>query len=372
MIKHNKKNNIFKRTVRIKHLLVLWLGCVIGFGIVLAIATKFFTSTVQETTFGNSTLFVILMLGFMFLGVLAFGLAILVASIKIIRSKNVKTIIRSPIFIILAIICAFSLGILGTKLFSPIKEQVSYNQHKTDVVKQREPNIVPDEIFELTNNERVKNGLNPLKRNVKLDEAALERAMVIIEYDEWAHEATKSGIPYTEAIKKANYWNINYGENLANGQYTSEEVVNGWMNSDSHRANILDKKFQEIGIATYSGQLNGFSTVVTVQIFGGYQPPNYSQDTINGWAGSLNRLREIKPSWENIRNFPSTYEANKQDADRMIEIINLRIYRIEKIVSRMQANQWLTSEENQWTYVDEKLYNEQEAIASRLNSQVWK
>jgi len=245
------------------------------------------------------------------------------------------------------------------------KEHIANNQ-------QKEPNIIPDEVFELTNNERVKNGLKPLKRNVKLDEAALERAIVIIEHNEWAHEATKSGVPYTEAIKKANYWNINYGENLANGQQTSAEVVNGWMNSDGHRANILDKKFQEVGIATYSGQLNGFNTVVTVQIFGGYQPPNYSQETINGWANSLNRLREIKPSWENIRNFPSTYEANRQDADRMMEIINLRIYRIEKIVSRMQANQWLTSEENQWTYDDKKLYNEQEVIASRLNSQVWK
>lgn len=364
--------NILKRRIRVKHFIILWLICIFGFGIVLAIATKFFTSTVQETPFGNSNYFLILLLGFVSIGSLSFGLAIIITFINLLRRLKILRFIKSPIFIILIIICAFITGAFGTKLINPISEQIKSNQLAPSFVKQRVPNILPDEVFELTNNERVQNGLKPLKRSVKLDDAALERAKVIIEFDEWAHEATKSGVPYTEAIKKANYWNIHYGENLANGQYTSEEVVNGWMNSDSHRANILDKKFQEVGIATYSGQLNGFSTVVTVQIFGGYQPPNYSQDTINEWVNLLNRLREIKPSWENIRNFHSTYEANKQDADRMIEIINLRIYRIEKIVSRMQANQWLTSEENQWTYDDEKLYNEQEAIASRLNSQVWK
>lgn len=372
MLKKKKKDNILQKTVSIKHLLILWFGCVLGFGIILAVATNFFSSIVQETAFGNSTLFVALIFGIVSLGFLAFGLAILGAFIKIIRSKKIKAIINSPVFIILAVLCSFALGILGTKVFNPVKEKNVNSQQNTDIVKQKEPNIVPDEIFELTNGERIKNGIEPLKRSAKLDEAALERAKVIIEYDEWAHEATKSGVPYTEAIKRANYWNTNYGENLASGQYTSAEVVNGWMNSDGHRANILDKKFQEVGIATYSGELNGFSTVVTVQIFGGYQSPNYSQETINGWIGALSSLREIKPSWENIKNFSSTYEANKQDADRMIEIINLRIYRIERIVNRMQANQWLTSEENRWAYDDEKLYNEQEAIANRLNSQVWK
>jgi len=366
------KSSIFKKQIRAKHLLIVWLFCIIGFGIVLAVATKFFTSTVQETAFGNSDYFTILLLGFVLLGFLSFGLAILVGFFNIIRSKRAKKLIKSPISITVVIIFAFVVGIFGTRIIAPISEQVKSNQYLPSHIEQRVPHILPDEVFELTNDERVKNELKPLKRNPKLDDAALERAKVIIDYNEWAHEATKSGVPYTEAIKKAHYWNINYGENLANGQYTSAEVVNGWMNSEAHRANILDTKFQEIGIATYSGQLNGFNTVVTVQIFGGYQPPSYTQDYLKGWEGALNSLINVKPSWENIKNFSSTYEANKQDADRLIEIMNTRIYRMEKIVARIKANQWFTAEENRWTYEDKQLYDEQEAIATRLNSQVWK
>lgn len=350
----------------------MWLLCVLGFVSVLAVATNFFTSTVQETTFGSSNYFIILLFGFMLAGLLTFGLAMLLVFISIIRSKKTKRIIKSPIFIILAVIFAFVVGVLGTKIITPVAEKIESSQSEPSFIEQREPNILPDEVFELTNNERIKNGLKPLKRNPKLDEAALERAKVIIEFDEWAHEATRSGVPYTEAIKRANYWNINYGENLANGQFTSEEVVRGWMSSEAHKANILNSKFQEVGIATYSGQLNGVSTVVTVQLFGGYQPPNYTKDYLNGWESSLASLISVKPSWENIKNFPTTYEENKQDADRMIEIINIRINRMQKIVARIKANQWFTAEENRWIYEDEKLYNEQEAIAKRLNSQVWK
>lgn len=367
-----KATHLLKKPVRVKHLLIMWILCVLGFVSVLAVATNFFTSAVQETTFGSSNYFIILLFGFMLAGLLTFGLAMLLVFINIIRSKKTKRIIKSPIFIILAVIFAFVVGVLGTKIITSVAENIESSQSESSFIEQKEPNILPDEVFELTNNERIKNGLKPLKRNPKLDEAALERAKVIIEFDEWAHEATKSGVTYTEAIKRANYWNINYGENLANGQFTSEEVVRDWMSSEAHKANILNSKFQEVGIATYSGQLNGVSTVVTVQLFGGYQPPNYTRDYLNSWESSLASLISVKPSWENIKNFPTTYEENKQDADRMIEIINIRINRMQKIVARIKANQWFTAEENRWIYEDEKLYNEQEAIAKRLNSQVWK
>jgi len=52
--------------------------------------------------------------------------------------------------------------------------------------------------------------------------------------------------------------------------------------------------------------------------------------------------------------------------------MNIRIGRMEKIVSKMQSNQWLSAEENRWIDEDQGLYNEQEAIAKRLNDQTWR
>ena len=366
------KGYLFKSRVRTKHTIALWLFSIFGFVTVLALGTKFFTATVQDTRFGSSDYFIISMLGFIFLGFVSFCLTALLILLNIIRSNWFKSVVKSPIFIVLIFIFILTIGISSQKIIPVFRKQIENNQIVQNTLKERQPNISPDVIFELTNNERIKNGLKPLKRDPKLDEAALERAIVIIEFNEWAHEATKSGVPYTEAVKQAHYWNINYGENLANGQFTSEEVVNGWMNSEGHKENILSSKFQDVGIATYSGELNGFSTVVTAQLFGGYQPPNYTKEYINNWENSLNGLINIKPSWENIKNFPSTYEANKQDADRMIEIINIRINRMQKIISRIKANRWFTAEENRWTYEDEKLFNEQENLATSLNNLQWR
>ena len=108
-----------------------------------------------------------------------------------------------------------------------------------------------------------------------------------------------------------------------------------------------------------------------MQLFGGYIPPNYKQTDIESWEKSLNRLREILPSWENIRNSPNRYPNNKAKAERLIQIINTRISRIQAIASKMRGNQWLTNEETKYTNEDQGLYNEQEQLGNYLNSQQW-
>jgi uncharacterized protein (UPF0305 family) len=97
---------------------------------------------------------------------------------------------------------------------------------------------------------------------------------------------------------------------------------------------LLDKNYQEVGISEVEGMLNGCPSQVIVLHFAGYVPPNYSKEVVDSWVASLNRLKEIRPSWENIRNYSSTYESNKKDADRLIEIMKIRIRRWEKIVSK--------------------------------------
>lgn len=128
-------------------------------------------------------------------------------------------------------------------------------------------NINIGKIIELTNQERQKNHLSTLKENPVLDQAALNKGMDMIKKNYWSHFAPDGTTPWY-FFGQAGYHYIEAGENLARDFYTSDAVVAAWMNSPSHRENILNKDFQEIGVAEVLGQLNGKDTVLVVQLFG--------------------------------------------------------------------------------------------------------
>jgi hypothetical protein len=102
--------------------------------------------------------------------------------------------------------------------------------------------------------------------------------------------------------------------------------------------------------------------------YGGYVPPNYNKSTIEGWEKALSRLKEIQPSWQKCKDWGKLYEENKTACDRINEILNIRINNIAAAVSRMKSNQWLTSSESRGLDQDEALYNEQDNLATKLNS----
>ena len=226
--------------------------------------------------------------------------------------------------------------------------------------------------LDLLNEKRAEAKVKALKYQPKLEDSAARRGEVMLKFDDFSYEATKSGYPMTKAMRDAKYSNTTYGEALNVGYYDAEELIEYQFEFPETKEFLLNKNYQEVGITEVEGMLNGCPSQVMVLHFAGYIPPNYSKEVIDSWAASLSRLKEIRPSWENIRSYSSTYENNKKDADRLIEIMNIRIGRMEKIVSKMQSNQWLSAEENRWIDEDQGLYNEQEAIAKRLNDQTWR
>lgn len=228
-----------------------------------------------------------------------------------------------------------------------------------------------DEYYKLFNEKRVESELKPLTNNAKLETAAKKRASAIIELNEINVKPEDSNYPMEKALREVGYYNTIYGEIVGYGYYDAQELLDYWLEFQT-KESVLNKEYQDTGITAVVGKINGCETQVIVQEFGAYIPPNYGQELISGWENTLNSLRGVYPSWENIKNFPSTYNSNKADADRLLQIMQTRITRIEIIVSKMKANQWLTAEENSWTYEDEGLYNEQIIIAKRLNNQVWR
>lgn len=122
-------------------------------------------------------------------------------------------------------------------------------------------------LLEDTNKKRLDNGLPPLVMNDELSQAAAGKAADMFGNNYWAHVSPSGKTPW-DFIVGAGYSYIYAGENLAKDFQDSQGVVDAWMNSPSHRENLLQPKFQEIGFAVVNGRLNGEETTLVVQMFG--------------------------------------------------------------------------------------------------------
>ncbi len=120
----------------------------------------------------------------------------------------------------------------------------------------------------LTNRERELAGLSALERNGLLDQAAQLKLEEMFQLQYFDHDSP-DGRGIDSLAQRAGYQFILIGENLAKGNFSSEQnLVEGWMNSPGHRQNILDQRYREIGLAARTGLFEGKNTWLAVQIFG--------------------------------------------------------------------------------------------------------
>lgn len=124
-----------------------------------------------------------------------------------------------------------------------------------------------NEVIAMTNKEREKQGLPPVKENEALNKAAKLKAENMFAENYWAHFAPSGKTPW-DFILGAGYKFTYAGENLAKNFYNSKDVVAAWMASPSHRDNLLNSKYEDIGVAVLDGTLNGQKTTLVVQEFG--------------------------------------------------------------------------------------------------------
>jgi hypothetical protein len=126
--------------------------------------------------------------------------------------------------------------------------------------------ITPENIIKLTNEERQKNRLPALVRNEELATAAYQKGQALIANREFAHNL--AGRRFSDWIKDAGYKYSYVGENLALDFYTGEGVVAAWLDSPTHRKNLLNDSFKEIGVAVMEGDLGSGKSTIVVQVFG--------------------------------------------------------------------------------------------------------
>lgn len=106
------------------------------------------------------------------------------------------------------------------------------------------------EVTKLVNSERAKEGCAPVSGNGQLDTAAQRHSEDMAARDYFSH-TSPDGTDPGDRITAAGYRWSTYGENIARGQQTPAQVMDGWMNSPGHRANILNCDFKEIGIGIH-------------------------------------------------------------------------------------------------------------------------
>lgn len=111
---------------------------------------------------------------------------------------------------------------------------------------------VEKQVVDLVNSERAKHGLAPLKEDWEVSRVARHKSQDMRDRGYFSHTSPTYGSPF-DMMKSYGISYRSAGENIAQGQRTPQSVMNSWMNSSGHRANILSKDFTHIGVGYASG-----------------------------------------------------------------------------------------------------------------------
>lgn len=146
-------------------------------------------------------------------------------------------------------------------------------------------NISTQDLLKLTNQERQKNGITPLVMNDELTTAATMKAQDMFAQNYWAHNSPLGKMPW-DFIKASGYDYEFAGENLARGFTTAPDVVTAWMNSPSHRENMLSPHYHDVGFALKEGSLTGEKDTILIVEELGSTPSDAPQVNTNKTLGT--------------------------------------------------------------------------------------
>jgi len=174
-------------------------------------------------------------------------------------------------------------------------------------------------VIEQTNLQRQENGNLPaLAENAKLDQAAELKLQDMFKQQYFEH-VNPEGVGPGDLARKVTYTFLSEGENLAMGYFKDDKaLVDAWMNSPGHRANILNVYYTEIGVAVGKGTYQGKETWMAVQEFG--RPASDCPVVSSALKNQIAALKKETQSMEQdlqIREayLQSTTPKNKQEAD---------------------------------------------------------
>lgn len=162
--------------------------------------------------------------------------------------------------------------------------------------------ITAAKIIELVNAERLLNGLDIVKESDLLNKAAKFKLKDMIENDYFAHTSPAGMTPWSW-FEKSGYDYKYAGENLAINFSSARSQHKAWMASPTHRKNILNPRYREIGIAIGEGKIDGKESIVTVQMFGTLMAVAQSKNNEKASETSKETVAEVSGQEKALKTF---------------------------------------------------------------------
>lgn len=222
-----------------------------------------------------------------------------------------------------------------------------------------------EKYYELLDQMRSKNNLTELRVEDKLEKSALLRIKNISGLDELSSFSKNANTSFKKAMEDSGYSNIIVGEISTVGYFDAQELIDHFLSFNKTKEYLQSNDYQDTGISAKIVKFNGCDTQVIVEHFGGYKPPDYTQEQINSWKKLVDNLNDIIPSWEKAKDYEN---INQQDLEKLLALLYKRLSNAQKILSKLANNQWLTKEEENMAELDSNLYKEAQDLIEKLNS----
>lgn len=230
---------------------------------------------------------------------------------------------------------------------------------KSDAASHEDSTLTVSGIIRLTNVERSKKGLGILTKNSILDKSAGAKVQDMFSQQYFEH-VSPSGVSVTDLVNKEGYQYIVIGENLALGNFGGDaQVLAAWMASPGHRANILDTRYDEIGVAVGRGMYNGRMQWLAVQHFGkplsscpvvdSQLKSSIESTRVSLEAKEINLTKEkadidkSDPNESSYRERVIQYNDNVQGYNRQLEAFKTAVEQYNESVKKFNSCAGLTS-----------------------------
>lgn len=227
--------------------------------------------------------------------------------------------------------------------------------------------ITIDEVVRATNEARVAAGQKPLSYNEKLADAARRKAANMFAENYWAHISPSGKTPWVW-FAEAGYRYSFAGENLAKDFGDTSRMISAWMNSPTHRDNIVNPKYNEMGLAVVPGSLLGTETVLVVQLFGssgsGGAVPQVASAATTSTPAPVT-IAQVKPTSTPLPT-PSTTPVvtpaptisptarfNQHTASRALNLVTTALFILTLIIDLILAESTVLSRRvgNNWAHI---------------------